>query len=180
MNFDHDIGSITSLLVIDTTVASPLTATTGILSITGAGALKLPSGNNTTDRPGTPVNGMLRYNSTASGLEFYNGTWTALAAGSATVTSVAITSDTTTGLTVVSGSPITTAGNIHLALNTELNALAALATTGLVARTNTATYIPRTIAGTASNIAVTDGDGVLVLLLLTWQELLKVQQVLRL
>lgn len=160
MILNHDIGSITSLLVIDTTVASPLTSTTGVLTISGTGALTLPAGNNTTDRPGTPVNGMIRYNTSTSIVEFYNGTWNALASGSATVTSVAIASDTTTGLTVVSGSPITTAGTIHLALNGELNALAGLTTTGLIARTAANTYVPRTIVGTAGRVTVADGDGV--------------------
>lgn len=42
----------------------------------------------------------------------------------------------------------------------ELTAVAALATTGIVSRTGTATYTPRTITGTASNITVTNGDGV--------------------
>lgn len=45
------------------------------------------------------------------------------------------------------------------AYDADLTALAALATTGIVARTGAATYTPRTITGTAP-IVVTNGDGV--------------------
>ena len=47
------------------------------------------------------------------------------------------------------------------AWDTDLDALAALATTGLVVRTGAGTAATRTIAGTAGNIVVTDGSGVL-------------------
>lgn len=42
----------------------------------------------------------------------------------------------------------------------DLTAIAALATTGLIARTATDTMVTRTIDGTASNISVSNGDGV--------------------
>jgi hypothetical protein len=44
-------------------------------------------------------------------------------------------------------------------LNSELTALAAGASTGLIARTTTATYVERTITGSAG-LTVTNGDGV--------------------
>jgi hypothetical protein len=159
MIIDHDIGSIQSLFVLDLTVASPLTSTTGVLTLQGTGALVVPVGNNTTERPSSPANGMIRFNNTSSVLEYYNGAWTSVASGSASVSSVAIASDTT-GLTVVSGSPITTSGTIHLALSTELVGVAGLTTTGSVVRTGSGTYTTRTDTGTAGNITVTNGDGV--------------------
>lgn len=42
----------------------------------------------------------------------------------------------------------------------ELTAVAALATTGFVARTAAATYAPRTLTGTADQIDVANGDGI--------------------
>lgn len=46
------------------------------------------------------------------------------------------------------------------ALDADLAALAALATTGLLTRTGAGTAATRTITGTAARISVTDGDGV--------------------
>ena len=45
-------------------------------------------------------------------------------------------------------------------LDADLTALAALSTTGVVARTAANTYVPRTITGAAGKITVTNGDGV--------------------
>lgn len=42
-------------------------------SILGQQALTLPRGNDTTDRPGTPASGMIRYNTVANTVEGYNG-----------------------------------------------------------------------------------------------------------
>ena len=72
----------------------------------GAASTTLPIGA-TSDRPVTPVNGMLRYNNTLGLFEGYiNGAWSSLAAGTG-VTSVA----TGTGLT---GGPITSTGTISI------------------------------------------------------------------
>lgn len=73
------------------------------------------------------------------------------------VTSISVTGST--GLNI-SGSPITSTGTIGLTLGTELQALSGLSTTGLVTRTAANSYSQRTITGTASNITVTNGDGV--------------------
>ena len=79
----------------------------------GIASATLPIGA-TSDRPASPVNGMLRYNSTIALFEGYiNGAWTSLASGSG-VTSIA----TGTGLT---GGPITSTGTISLA-NTAVTA----------------------------------------------------------
>ena len=72
------------------------------------------------------------------------------------VTSVAITGSP--GLSVV-GSPITGAGTIGLTLNLELQSLANLSTTGLLARTGTATYTGRSLVA-GSGISVTNGNGI--------------------
>jgi hypothetical protein len=57
-------------------------AASGTVTFTGTGAAKMPSGT-TAQQPGTPVNGMIRYNTTSNVLEGYiNGAWTTI--GSAT------------------------------------------------------------------------------------------------
>ena len=74
-------------------------------------AITLPSGNGTTDRPGSPVAGMLRYN-TGGTLEFYNGaSWQTLGVSGAGISSLTAG----TGLT---GGTITTSGTIALATPT--------------------------------------------------------------
>ena len=74
-------------------------------------AITLPSGNGTTDRPGSPVAGMLRYN-TGGTLEFYNGaSWQTLGVSGAGISSLTAG----TGLT---GGTITTTGTIALATPT--------------------------------------------------------------
>lgn len=56
---------------------SGLASFSGNASFTGAGYVKLPAGNNTTDRPTSPSVGMLRYNTTTNkfeGYQTFNGT----------------------------------------------------------------------------------------------------------
>jgi hypothetical protein len=77
--------------------------------IPGAGGLKVPVGV-TTDRPGSPSDGIFRYNSQIGLFEGYaNGAWDQFTTGGSGVTSVglALPSDFT-----VSGSPITSAGTL--------------------------------------------------------------------
>lgn len=79
----------------------------------GIASTKIPSGG-TTDRPVSPADGMIRYNTDLALFEGYiNGTWTVFSSGSG-VTSVA----TGTGLT---GGPITSTGTIAIA-NTSVTA----------------------------------------------------------
>jgi len=46
---------------------------TGYGIFSGTQAILIPKGNNTTERPGTPVTGMLRYNTTSDEFEGYSG-----------------------------------------------------------------------------------------------------------
>lgn len=67
----------TSTLSGDVTAGAALTVT-GTATFNTVGAIKIPVGT-TLDRPGTPVTGQLRYNSTISATEIYNGTtWDAV------------------------------------------------------------------------------------------------------
>ena len=153
MNFDHDLGKIDTILTIDTTASPPLGGTTGVLQVVGTGGIVLPSGADGTRPPNQA--GMLRYSTTSNVPEYNNGSAWSTMGGS--VTSVAVTGSTGLG---VSGSPITTSGTITLTLGTELQGLSALAANGVIARTASGTYAARTVTGTASNIVVTNGDGV--------------------
>ena len=155
MDFNHDTGLIDSIQSLDLTTLPPLGGTVGVLSLIGTGALLLPLGT-TAEQP-TGTSGYIRFNTTGSYFEGYNGTSWVQMDKQGTVTSVAATGST--GLTV-GGSPITTSGTLTLTLGTELQGLSALSADGLVVRTAAGTYASRTIAGTASNIVVTNGDGI--------------------
>jgi len=110
-------GAITSATVTGTSNQITVTNGNGISGnptigltdnpvLPGVASATLPIGA-TSDRPGSPVNGMLRYNSTIALFEGYiNNAWTSLASGSG-VTSIA----TGTGLT---GGPITSTGTISI------------------------------------------------------------------
>jgi len=110
-------GAITSATVTGTSNQITVTNGNGISGnptigltdnpvLPGVASATLPIGA-TSDRPGSPVNGMLRYNSTIALFEGYiNNAWTSLASGSG-VTSIS----TGTGLT---GGPITSTGTISI------------------------------------------------------------------
>lgn len=155
MNFNHDLGNIDTILLIDTTLSPPLGGLTQSLQIVGTGSLILPTGQ-TTDRPASPVSGMFRYNATLGQLEYYGpSSWTV--AGSGSVTSVNVLGGTGIAST---GGPITSSGSIQLTLSTELQGLSSLAINGIVARTAAGTYATRIITGTAGDISIVNGDGI--------------------
>lgn len=132
------------------------TQTTSLV-VGAVGALGLPSGT-VAQRPGSPAAGFFRWNSDSTVIEYWSGSaWVALGSGSGSVTSVGVTGST--GLSV-SGSPITSSGTITLTLDADLQAISALSGTGLAVRTAADTWAQRSVAGTASNISVTNGDGV--------------------
>lgn len=58
------------------------------------------------------------------------------------------------------GTAAFTAASAYQPLDSDLTAIAALTTTGIIARTAADTYSARTITGTAGNVTVTNGDGV--------------------
>lgn len=156
MNFNHDTGTIDTFLSIDTTTLPPLGGTAGVFSFIGTGALVLHGGT-VLQRPATGVTGMVRTNTDANIVEAYNGSAWVDMTKQGTVTSVAVAGST--GISSAGG-PITSSGTITLTLGTELQGLAGLAANGIIARTGPGAYAARTIAGTASNIVVTNGDGV--------------------
>jgi hypothetical protein len=99
---------------------------------------------------GTPSNGQsLAYNSTS-------GKWENTAGGAGTVTSVGITPGT--GVTV-SGSPITTSGNIAVGLSTKLTAIENLSGAGFFTQNGSGAIARRTLqAGTGISIAHGNGS----------------------
>lgn len=159
MNFNHDAGLIDTILTIDTSQAPPLGGLANSLNVVGTGALILPRGT-TLQRP-AGQSAMIRFNNDAAIVEYYNGTsWENISAGAGTVSSITVT--TSNGMTVSSGSTqtITASGTFALELDSDLQGLAGLSTTGMISRTGAGSYQTRTITGTAGNITVSNGDGV--------------------
>jgi len=118
-NFGVGDGTVTSV----TGTANQITVVNGsvtpVVSITtnpvlpGLASVKVPAGS-VADRPASPANGMIRYNTDTGLFEGYtSGAWQSFASGSG-VTSIA----TGTGLT---GGPITSTGTISIA-NTAVTA----------------------------------------------------------
>lgn len=102
-----------------------------------------------------------------SGYQPLDGDLTALAALASTGIIARTASDTyaprtitgpAAGITVTNGNGVS--GNPTLALANDLAALEGLASTGLAVRTASDTWAQRSVAGTASEITVTNGDGV--------------------
>jgi hypothetical protein len=111
-------GTVTSVSGTANQISVANGTTTPVVSIAsnpvlpGTSSVTVPIGN-TSDRSGSPVNGMFRYNSQTGTFEGYaNNSWGAIVTGTG-VTSVDV-SGGTTGLTT-SGGPITSAGTITLA-----------------------------------------------------------------
>lgn len=99
------IGTADQINVVNSTTTPTISISSNPV-IPGTASMTLPKGG-TAARSGSPVNGMLRYNTDTGLFEGYiNGAWTSLASGSG-VTSVA----TGTGLL---GGPITSTGTIDI------------------------------------------------------------------
>jgi hypothetical protein len=91
---------------------TPLNTT--LLTVSGTGAIGLPSGT-TAQRPGVVSAGAMRWNSSTPGLEFYNGaTWASVGG----VSSVALAMPS---IFTVTGSPVTSTGTLTATLNTQAN-----------------------------------------------------------
>ena len=153
-----DLTFETNLLALDVSnsrvgigTASPATT----LHISATDALRLPSGN-TGQRPGSPANGDIRYNSTEATIEGYaGGGWANLASGTQLKDA-----DEDTSINVEHSSD---ADEIHLIANGTQTAIFAEATTqlGVTAISNTASTITGNV--TNGNITLTpNGSGVVV------------------
>lgn len=91
-----------------------------------------------------------------------NGAWLqAPLKGSTAVTSVGLISSGTLGNIVISGSPITTAGNIQIALGADLGAIAGLGNNlGIPVRQTAGTWSTITLTGTPNQILIANGNGI--------------------
>ena len=132
---------------------TPLNTT--LLTLSGTGAVGLPSGT-TAQRPGTAAAGAMRWNTSTPGLEYFNGTtWVG-----GSVSSIDV-SGGTTGLTT-SGGPITSSGVITLSGTLNLasggtNASLTAVNGAVVYSTGTAFAL--TAAGTSGQILASTGAG---------------------
>lgn len=80
------VGTISMVVASDVTFSTPTVNVPNNLTFVGTGAITLPAGT-TVQQPGTPVNGMIRYNSTNQYFEGYtNGNWNQIGATSSTTT----------------------------------------------------------------------------------------------
>lgn len=128
MNFDHDLGKISSLLVIDTTVAPPTPGgEVGTFTIEGTGALALPFGT-TGQQPTVSTVSMIRYNTSLNRIEFHNGTiWSTLLTTTGDLTSlldstyVNVSGDTMTGTLTLNADPTSA---LHAATKQYVDAVA--------------------------------------------------------
>ena len=143
-----DLAFETNLLALDVSnsrvgigTASPATT----LHVSATDALRLPSGN-TGQRPGSPANGDIRYNSTLTTIEGYaNGAWANLASGTELKDADEDTS--------VNVEPSSDADEVHIQTEGNQTAIFRTATTqlGVTQLSNTAT----TITGLATNGDIT-------------------------
>jgi hypothetical protein len=163
-------GAGTSIVYALNGTAGQITVTNGS-GVAGAPVFSLPSTGLTF--PGTegvffPAGttaqrvialGATRFNTDTATVEYYNGiAWVSLVASTlGTVTSISVTAPTA-GITV-SGSPITTAGTITLALSDDLAGLEGLGGIGYAVRTGLSTWETRGVYGTLNRVTVTNGLG---------------------
>lgn len=119
----------------------------------GTDALFVPNG--TTAQSVTTINGGLRYDSTTNNMRMVEGSsWRDIG----TVRTLAFTNPSE-GI-VLSGVLAGSTYTITTALANDLQAIEALNSTGLAARTGANTWAQRTLAGTTGHITVSNGDGV--------------------
>ena len=89
---------------------------TGDITMSGTGQLKLPAGT-TGQRTGTPVAGMIRFNSTNNQFEGYNGTAWSTVGGGANVLQSGTAQNTTSGTTITFTGIPSTAKRITILFN---------------------------------------------------------------
>lgn len=156
MNFDHDSGVVSSLLVIDTSVAPP-TGGANVLQIIGTGGIVLPSGSESQRPVGAP-SGTIRMNTDIGKVETLDngGDWIANSSG--TVTGITVES-ANTALVVTNGT-VSTSGTITLSVSGELLSLANInpLAEGPVVRQADGSYVARSLTA-GDGIVITNGDG---------------------
>lgn len=158
------VGNATTVNYIQAAVAVGTTsaATAGTIldlgnSLNASLALLLPSGT-TGQRPATGVNGMIRYNSTATpAIEAYvNNVWSSLTSNTGTVTSIATTSP-------ITGGTITTTGTIACATcgvtGSPLSQFASTTSAQLAGVMSDETGTGALVFGTAPTITLANGTG---------------------
>ncbi len=92
------------------------------------------------------------------GAMYQGTTWRITSSGAVTIDTTATT--WAVAPLALNTSSTTGIGSTVQAWDTDLDALAALSTTGLIARTGSGTVSARTVTGTTNRISVTNGDGV--------------------
>ncbi len=135
--------------------------------VPGNASITIPAGT-TAQQPGTPANGMMRYNSTTSKFEFYqNGAWTNYSTGGAGVASGTVTNSTLRwdGTSWVENTDVkTSAGALTLGANSSAGSIVVndgqvaskTATIGLANQAANRIYtIPE--AGANANFVMTEG-----------------------
>lgn len=133
---------------------------TGYYTYSGTQAVLVPKGNNTTERPGTPVTGMLRYNTTTDEFEGYSGA----SAAWRSVGGAAISNDTSTAsnlypvfVSATTGTAATlntsNAKLLYKPSNGEFQASAVVASNGILVNNTTATS-SYTIASGSNGLSV--------------------------
>ena len=151
-----DLAFETTLLVLDVSnsrvgVGTATPATT--LHIAATDAVRLPAGN-TSQRPSSPANGDIRYNSTETTIEGYaNGSWANLASGTQLIDA--------NGNTSISVEPTADADEVHIKTSGDQTAIFRSASTdlGVTNLSNTASTITGNV--TNGNITLTpNGTGV--------------------
>ncbi len=149
--WDADLDALAALS--STGIAArTASGTWAVRTLTGAAA-----GVSVSNGDGVSGNPTLSLSNDLSALEALSSTGLAARTGSDTWAQRTITQPAA-GITVSNGDGVS--GNPTLALANDLSAVEGLASNGMVARTATDTWTVRTIAGTANEITLTNGDGV--------------------
>jgi hypothetical protein len=112
-------GSISMYVTSSVTFGTSTANVPNNLSFVGTGAITLPNGTDA-QQPGTPLPGMIRFNTTSNNFEGYaNGAWTTLAASNSTQTglwqnkqNISISQSISSGYSATSSGPITLAAAI--------------------------------------------------------------------
>ena len=129
---------------------------TTLLTIGGTGAIEVPLGN-TANRPTSPTNGALRYNTDITDIEGYiNSAWVPL---STTTSSVTTFSAGTTGFTpnTATSGPVTLAGTLNIANGGT--GLSTAPTNGQIDIGSTGVGFVRTTIASGTAISVVNGAG---------------------